>query len=113
MKKVSVVFMGTPEFSVPSLKVLIENCDVKLVVTQPDKPIGRKKELLPSPIKNIALENNIECFQPVKIRNDYQKIIDLHPDLIVTCAYGQILPSVLLNCAKYGAINVHASILPK
>ena len=113
MNKINVVYMGTPEFSVPALNVLIENTNLLLVVTQPDKPVGRKHILTPSPVKSIALSNNIEVFQPDRIRNDYQKIVNLKPDLIITCAYGQILPKELLSCAKYGAINIHASLLPK
>ncbi len=113
MKKIKTVYMGTPEFSIPALKVLIENTDCQLVVTQPDKLVGRKKILTPSCVKKYAEENNIEVFQPIKIRNDYQKIVDIKPDLIITCAYGQIIPKELLECAKYGAVNIHASILPK
>ncbi len=106
-----IVFMGTPEFSVPILKNLINNYDVILVVTQPDKPVGRKKVLTPPPVKEIAIQNNIEVFQPIKLRNEYQKIIDLKPDLIVTAAYGQILPKELID--NVNSINIHASLLPK
>lgn len=113
MTKLRTVFMGTPEFSIKPLEVLIENTEVVLVVTQPDKLVGRHKVLTPSVVKQLSLKNNIEVFQPVKIRQDYQKIIDLKPDLIVTCAYGQIIPKELLECAKYKAVNIHASILPK
>lgn len=113
MKDKKVVFMGTPEFAVPILKALIENTNVILVVTQPDKEVGRKKEIKPSPIKEVALKNNIEVFQPIKIRNDFNYILELKPDIIITCAYGQIIPSELLFTPKYKAINVHASLLPK
>lgn len=113
MQNLKIVFMGTPEFSVPVLLGLIKNYQVVGVVTQPDKIVGRKKELTSSPIKKVALENNIKVFQPVKIREDYQNIIALKPDLIVTCAYGQIVPKEILNCPKYSCINVHASLLPK
>ncbi len=113
MKKLKVVFMGTPEFSVPVLKGLIENTNVIGVVTQPDKIVGHKKEIEYSPIKKIALNNNIEVLQPIKIREEYQPIIDLNPDIIITCAYGQIIPKELLDFPKYKAINVHASLLPK
>jgi len=113
MKKLNVVFMGTPLFAVPVLKKVIENTNVKLVVTQPDAYVGRKKILTPSPIKNIALENNIEVFTPTDIKSDYQKIIDINPDIIITCAYGQIIPKILLDLPKYKCINVHASLLPK
>ena len=108
-----VVFMGTPDFSVPILKGLIENYDVIGVVTQPDKEVGRKQELTFSPIKKIAVENNIKVIQPVKIRKEFQEVVDLNPDIIVTCAYGQIIPKEILDCPKYGCINVHASLLPK
>ena len=103
--------MGTPEFSVPVLEALIENTNVIAVVTQPDKVVGHKG-LVFSPIKELALKNNIKVFQPVKIRKEFQDIIDLKPDLIVTCAYGQIIPESVLNAPKYGCINVHASLLP-
>lgn len=113
MDKIKVVFMGTPEFSVPVLEGLIENYDVIGVVTQPDKEVGRNHEIKFSPIKEVALKNDIRVFQPVKIRNEYEDIIKLNPDMIVTCAYGQIIPKVLLDLPKYGCINVHASLLPK
>ena len=108
-----VVFMGTPNFSVPILEALIKEYEVVLVVTQPDKETGRKKILTPSPIKEVALNNNIEVFQPIKIREDYQKIIDSKPDIIITAAYGQIIPKIILDYPKYKCINVHASLLPK
>ncbi len=111
--KLRIVFMGTPDFSVPVLEGLIENYEVALVVCQPDKKVGRKQEIVYPPIKQVAINHNIEVFQPEKIRKDYQKIIDSNPDLIVTCAYGQIIPKALLNAPKYGCINVHASLLPK
>lgn len=113
MKDLKVIFMGTPEFSVPVLKTLIENTDVKLVVTQPDAYVGRKKILTPSPIKKLALENNIEVFTPNKIKEDYDKILKTECDIIITCAYGQIIPKILLDYPKYKCINVHASLLPK
>ena len=113
LKDLRVVFMGTPDFSVPILENLIDNCKVIGVVTQPDKEVGRKKEMKFSPIKEVALKNNIKVLQPLKIRTEYQEIMDLNPDMIVTCAYGQIIPKVLLDYPKYGCINVHASLLPK
>lgn len=109
----NIVFMGTPSFSVPILKALHETYGVRLVVTQPDMPVGRKRILTPTPVKTYALEQQIEVFQPVKIKQDYQKIIDLNPDIIITAAYGQIIPEVIINTPKYKAINVHASLLPK
>ena len=113
MKNKKVIFMGTPEFAVPILQMLIDNTDVLLVVTQPDKEVGRKKEKKFSPIKELALKNNIEVFQPIKIREDYEYILSKSPDIIITCAYGQIIPNALIETPEYSAINVHASLLPK
>ena len=107
-----IVFMGTPSFSVPILEALIKKYDVIGVVTQPDKLVGRKQIVTPSPVKECALKHNIKVFQPVKIRNEYEEIMNLHPDLIVTAAYGQIVGMKLLNSPKYRSINVHASLLP-
>ena len=112
MRIMKIVFMGTPEFSVPVLEKLIKEYEVILVVTQEDKKIGRHQEVKYSPIKEVALKNNIPVFQPAKIRTDYTKIIELNPDIIITCAYGQIIPKEILDCPKYGCINVHASLLP-
>lgn len=108
-----VVFMGTPDFAVPILEGLIDNYEVVLVVSQPDKKVGRKQILTPTPVKRKALEYGIEVYQPEKIKIEYQKIIDSNPDIIVTCAYGQIIPKELLDFPRYGCINVHASLLPK
>ena len=113
MKDKRVVFMGTPDFSVPVLKMLIENTNVVLVVTQPDSYVGRHQTLTYSPVKKLALENNIEVFQPEKIRKDYNRILEVNPDIVITCAYGQIIPSIILDTPYYKAINVHASLLPK
>lgn len=113
MKDKKVVFMGTPEFSVPVLEMLIRECNVIMVVSQPDSRVGRHQELKYTPVKECALKHGIEIFQPVKIRDEYQHILDANPDVIITCAYGQIIPSVLLDTPKYKAINVHASLLPK
>lgn len=104
------VFMGTPEFAVPILNNLIKEFDVILVVTQPDKPVGRKRIMTAPPVKKVAIEANIPVFQPTKLRDDYQKIIDLKPDYIITAAYGQMLPKRLIETIH--AINVHGSILP-
>lgn len=111
--KLKVVFMGTPNFSVPVLEGLIEHYDVVGVVTQPDKEVGRKKEIRFTPIKDLALQHNIKVFQPIKIKKDYSNILKLDPDIIITCAYGQIIPKEILDYPKYGCINVHASLLPK
>ena len=108
-----IVFMGTPKFSVNVLEGLIDNYDVVGVVCQPDKEVGRKHILTPCPVKEIALINNIKVIQPKKIRDEYDEILKLDPEMIITCAYGQIIPSEILNYPKYGCINVHASLLPK
>ena len=105
--------MGTPEFSVPVLEALIENYQVVGVVTQPDKEVGRHHEIKPTPVKEVALKNNILVLQPQRIKKEYQEILDLKADLIVTCAYGQMIPKEILDAPKYGCINVHASLLPK
>ena len=113
MKDLKVIFMGTPDFAVPVLKRLIENCHVVLVVTQPDKKVGRKQELTFTPIKKVALEHGIEVYQPEKIRKEYEKILNTECDMIITCAYGQIIPKEILEYPRLGCINVHASLLPK
>lgn len=113
MKNTKVIFMGTPDFAVPILQNLIEKTNVVLVVTQPDKIVGRNKELTPPPIKDLALKNNIDVFQPNKIKEEYEKITSIDVDIIITCAYGQIIPEEILNHPKLGCINVHASLLPK
>ena len=113
MEKVKIVFMGTPDFSVPVLEGLIENYQVIGVVTQPDRRVGRRQEVVFSPIKEVALAHHIPVFQPEKIRLEYRDILALQPDIIVTCAYGQIIPKAILDFPKYGCINVHASLLPK
>ena len=113
MEQVKVVFMGTPDFSVPVLEGLIENYQVIGIVTQPDRKVGRRQEVVFSPVKEVALKHNIPVFQPEKIRSDYTDILALEPDIIITCAYGQIIPKEILEYPKYGCINVHASLLPK
>ena len=112
MKDLKVVFMGTPEFAVTILEALLKNVEVVLVVSQPDAYVGRKKVLTPSPVKALALASGIEVFTPDKIRTDYDKILEAKPDMIITCAYGQIIPKAVLDAPKYGCINVHASLLP-
>lgn len=113
MKNLKVIFMGTPSFSVPALEQLIEKTNVILVVSQPDREKDRKGNIIPTPTKKIAQDNNIEVYQPSKIKEEYEKIISLNPDIIITCAYGQIIPEEILNCPKYGCINIHGSLLPK
>ncbi len=112
-KDLRIVFMGTPDFAVPVLQGLIDNYNVKAVVTQPDKPVGRHGEISMPPIKKLALDNTILVLQPKNLKEEWQDVMSLHPDMIVTCAYGQIVPRELLVYPKYGCINVHASLLPK
>ncbi len=111
--RIKTIFMGTPDFAVPILETLLKNTDVVLVVTQPDKEVGRKKILTASPVKKLALAHNIPVYAPAKIRTDYAEILKYQPDLIVTCAYGQIIPTPILNLPRLGCINIHASLLPK
>lgn len=110
-----IVFMGTPEFAVPTLEALIEKHDVAAVVTQPDKPKGRGKKMVFSAVKEKAVENNIKVYQPTKVRDsEFVEILkEYEPDVIVVVAFGQILSEDILNIPKYGCINVHGSILPK
>ncbi|HEY8365464.1 MAG TPA: methionyl-tRNA formyltransferase [Haloplasmataceae bacterium] len=109
-----IVFMGTPEFSLNILQALIDNkYNVVGVVTQPDKIVGRKKLLTSPPVKLLAEKYDIPIFQPDKIKENYQQVLLWQPDIIITCAYGQIIPKVLLDYPKYKAINVHASLLPQ
>ena len=112
-KELKIVFMGTPEFSVPVLEGLIENYKVRAIVTQPDRPIGRHGEMSASPLKRVGIKNTILVLQPDKIKEHIEEITSLEPDLIVTCAYGQILPKEILDCPRLGCVNVHASLLPK
>lgn len=113
LKNLNVVFMGTPSFGSDALLFLIEKTNVSLVVTQPDKVIGRKKILTFPYIKKMAMDHNIEVFQPVNIKTDYDKILEVNPDIIITAAYGQIVPKEVLNIPRFGCINLHGSILPK
>ena len=113
MKDIKVIFMGTPIFASIILDELIKKYNVIMVVCQPDREKDRKGNIIYSPCKKLAIENNIQVFQPLKIRDEYQKILDMSPDIIITAAYGQIIPDIVLNYPKYGAINVHGSLLPK
>ncbi len=112
-----IVFLGTPDFAMKSLKALYENKqNILAVVTNQDKPKGRGMKLIPSPVKEYALEKNLKVMQPVKIRKNEEfinEIRDLNPDLLCVVAYGKILPKELLDIPKYGSINVHGSLLPK
>ena len=120
MSNLNIVFMGTPEFSVPCLKALAESQDtVCAVFTQPDKPKGRGYKMIPTPVKSAAIEYNIPVYQPLSLRKgeDAEKSLEIlneiNPDLIVVTAYGQILPKEILELPKYGCINIHASLLPR
>ncbi|MBR1591444.1 MAG: methionyl-tRNA formyltransferase [Ruminococcus sp.] len=116
-----IVFMGSPEFSVPCLRVLAESGhEIAAVFTQPDKPRGRRgNQLVPTAVKSAALEYNYPVFQPVSLRkgedaeNAVKILKDISPDLIVVTAYGQILPKEILELPRYGCINIHASLLPR
>ncbi|EHO51150.1 methionyl-tRNA formyltransferase [Lentilactobacillus kisonensis DSM 19906 = JCM 15041] len=108
--------MGTPAFAVPILQGLVDDhYDVLAAVTQPDRPVGRKHRIQQTPVKQLAVKLKIPVFQPDKLGGspEMQRVIDLHPDFIVTAAYGQFLPTKLLNAVKIAAVNVHGSLLPK
>lgn len=110
-----IVFMGTPNFAVPSLKKMIEKFNVSAIVTQPDKPSGRGKKLTISPIKEVGLSNEIPIFQSEKIRTDsviINKLKEIEPDFIIVVAYGQILTKEILDIPRLGCICLHASLLP-
>ena len=115
MEKLKIIFMGTPEFAVPSLNALKNFAEIVLVVTQPDKPKGRGQKLLPSPVKIFAENNSLPIFQPQKIKSPeaVAHLKNFSADLIVVVAFGQILSQEILDFPKFGAINVHASLLPK
>lgn len=109
-----ILFMGTPEIASYILKGLIENeYNIIGVIAQEDKPVGRKGIIEPVPTKKVAMEYHIPCFQPKKIRLEYEFVKELKPDLIITCAYGQIIPQELINIPHLKPINVHGSLLPK
>jgi len=116
-EQIKIIFFGTPEFSVPAFKFLIEN-DYRIIaaVTAPDKPVGRKQMLVSPPIKILAQQNNTPVFQPSSLKKDtefLQKFKELKPDLCVIVAYGKIIPKDYLNLPKYGFVNIHPSLLPK
>jgi len=115
MERLRVIFMGTPEFAVPSLAALMKFTEIICVVTQPDRPKGRGHKLLPPPVKIFAQERNLPIIQPEKVKNPeiVEKIAEMKPDLIVVVAFGQILSQKILDIPKFGCINVHASLLPK
>jgi methionyl-tRNA formyltransferase len=111
----NIIFMGTPDFSTTVLEMLIAEHNVIAVVTQPDRPVGRKKKMTPPPVKEIAVKHGLPVYQPEKLiqSEELDQLIALDSDLIVTAAFGQLLPERLLEAPKLGAINVHASLLPK
>lgn len=115
MDKLKIIFMGTPEFAVPSLKALLDRTEIICVVTQPDKPKGRGHKLQPPPVKIFAEENNLRVIQPPKVKAPevVAQLAELKPDLIVVVAFGQILSQKILDIPRFGCINVHASLLPK
>jgi len=115
MKNIRIVFMGSPEFAIPSLISLIESCKVVGVVTQPDRPAGRGKALKAPPIKEIALKHEIQFIQPNKLREAgvFEKLQSWAPDVIVVVAFGQILRQNVLDLPKFGCVNVHGSMLPR
>lgn len=107
--------MGTPDFSTSILEMLIESYEVVAVVTQPDRPVGRKRTLTPPPVKKVAMAHDVPVYQPEKLSDSetLNTLLNMEYDLIVTAAFGQLLPKALLDHPKYGAVNVHASLLPK
>ncbi|HLR72542.1 MAG TPA: methionyl-tRNA formyltransferase [Pseudogracilibacillus sp.] len=108
-----VIFMGTPDFAVPILEAIQSSYEVVLVVTQPDRPKGRKRILTAPPVKETAIKFEIPVFQPENLQKEYEEILKYDADLIVTAAYGQLLPKAVLDYPEYGCINVHASLLPE
>ena len=113
MKDLRVVFMGSPSFSVPVLEELNKNVNVVGVVTAPDAYVGRKKVLTMCPVKEKAISLGLKVYSPIKLRSDYEFIKEINPDMIITCAYGQILCEEILNIPKLGCFNLHGSLLPK
>ena len=113
MKDLNVLFMGSPSFSVSVLEELNKNVNVVGVVTAPDAYVGRKKVLTMCPVKEKAMSLGLKVYSPIKLRSDYEFIKELNPDMIITCAYGQILCEEILNIPKLGCFNLHGSLLPK
>lgn len=113
----NIVFMGTPDFALESLKALNEhNYNINCVITNPDKPKGRGMKLTYSPVKEYAIKNNIKVYQPEKIKNnvEFKNLLEeINPDLICVVAYGKIIPKDILEIPKFGCVNVHGSLLPK
>ena len=114
MNNKRIIFMGTPEISASVLEGIISSgYNVVAVIAQPDRPVGRKKVLMPVPTKVVAMNHNIPVYQPSKIRKEYEFVNELHPDVIITLAYGQIVPQGLLDIPPLGCLNLHGSLLPK
>src|SRR5699024_3964056 len=111
----TIIFMGTPDFSVPVLRALQENHGISMVISQPDTPVGRKRVLTPPPVAAAGAEMDIPLGQAERIRDSgaIEKIMEMIPDLIITAAYGQILPKELLDLPRLGAVNAHAALLPR
>lgn len=109
------IFMGTPEFAIPSLETVYENTDLKLIFTKEDKPNARGNKIIYSPVKKFGMDKNIEVVQPKRMKDEevIEKIKKINPDLIVVVAYGKIIPKEIIDIPKYGIINVHSSLLPK
>lgn len=112
-RELKIVYMGTPEFSATVLEGLLTKYRVRAVVTQPDRPVGRDGVLKMSPVKECANRHTILVLQPEKIRNEYEEVLAFEPDIIITCAYGQMIPKEILDAPRLGCINVHASLLPR
>jgi len=109
-----IIYLGTPDFAVEPLKAIVgSGFNVVAVVSQPDKPVGRKKEIKPTPVKEYALSQNIQVFQFEKISKEYEVLKKLNADIMVTCAYGQILTQEVIDLTPKGVFNIHASLLPK
>lgn len=112
-KSLKIVYMGTPDFSATVLEELLTKYKVRAVISQPDRPIGRNGEVRPTAVKKVANDHTILVIQPEKLSNSCEEVLAFEPDLIITCAYGQLVPDEILNYPRLGCINVHASLLPK
>lgn len=112
-KGLKIVYMGTPDFSATILEALLKEYKVRAVVSQPDRPVGRSGQVVPTAVKKVANDHIILAIQPEKLSDSYKEVLDFEPDLIITCAYGQLVPDEILNYPRLGCINVHASLLPK
>ena len=112
-KELKIIYMGTPDFSATVLKGLVKDYKIRAIITQPDKKVGREQKIFFPPVKQVGIDNTILVLQPEKIMDEYEVLKDMEPDLIITCAYGQILPKEILRLPRLGCINVHASLLPK